>query len=128
MSDDKPECVPGVFNRVHEAEIAEARYKAGLAKLRLAPHLVYGAKVWRSGLTEPGKQWCCGLVYNEDWRPYVGTIYSPPVDPQQGAYLSWVMNYPMGYGDTPEKACEDFDHLWKHGDEVDPAVGDDDSG
>jgi hypothetical protein len=75
-----------------------AMYERHAARLKAAPHLIYGAVVWRFG-GDKGREWICELPIH------------------QGTPSSVRRRRPKAYGDTPERACENFDHLWAHGGE-----------
>jgi hypothetical protein len=85
--------------RIHMAAGARldgANYERLAAKLKAAPHAIYGAVVWRLG-GKNGREWVCELP------------------PPRGMPSSIKRRRPKAYGDTPEQACDNFDHLWEHG-------------
>lgn len=83
-------------------EYAEATYKARLALQKILPHIFYGARVWKVDSEDHQKAWACGIVYTDD--------------------ALQASTFPVAFGGTPEDACEAFDQLWKHGEEVDPVA------
>jgi hypothetical protein len=92
----------------------ESEHRKRRAQLLSRPHLVYGARVWRTQLKEEGKEWACGLVYDGAMLPYCGTVQVFQVETQ------WGWAYPVAFGVTPEEATVAFDKLWYEGDKGTP--------
>ena len=81
------------------------------AELEARPHMMYGARVWKTALTEEHRQWACGLV-SDGWLPHCGTVQIGPAPPLP---VFGASAYPVAMGKTPALACEAFDHLWYDG-------------
>jgi hypothetical protein len=95
---------------IAQQEVDRLRAEAERTKLLASPHVIYGARVWKTNLTEEGKTWACGLVYEGSFPPYCGTVQV-----QTEGYSFWGTAYPVAFGSTPALACEAFDSLWVTG-------------
>ena len=93
-----------------------AAMEAKAAALRAAPHVIYGAKVYKTtGDVTCERRWTCGLMYEGVTYNQFGA--SPPLGSP-----SWYYSFPCAFGPSPEAACEAFDRLWAVGD-LEPAPG-----
>jgi len=97
--------VAGEPTRESSARVREARADAERALMKLKPHVLYGARVYRTiGDVTPESAWTCSLVY--ETAPQGGYQIVGLGQPQ------WAFGLPCATGPSPAAACEAFDKLW----------------
>jgi len=94
--------------KIAETEGYVAANRLRVAKLNGQPHKIYGARVWRTELRQESERWACGIVQDNSFILYCGTIETRGEPYGTSAH-------PVAFGQTPKEACANFDRLWDYG-------------